>query len=373
VGIWNRPSATGPAAGPGTDGSGFLADAYGGIEIGASGIKALVVRIPSEGKPNEPEDEALLRTVNTAVVTFSDSAVEETAREVGLLCDEMSRKHRIPPGHIYIAASSGVADAAKAAGPAAVAKLDVLHRAIKQRTDRDMDVISPDAEAMFGSLGIIPNGSWFTALAFDVGSGNTKGGYLVGDSADYRFMTVEVPYGTKTFSTLLETRCGEDPAPPCVRQALQSLIVPLLDDQLERKPALLSREEAYLSGGSVWALAVLAHPAERGRYVTLTAEDIRTFRQRLQTEPEAALAPDVGGIADPAVRAAAVQEIQKVKDTFNRHQLLAGIAILELLSEKMEFQRKKVSFVRNGLSGWLKGYVKREAARAPKEAYAGTP
>ena len=371
IGLLNRGPE--PAPGPPVPaGTKFVPNAYGGIEIGASGIKALVAVIPPKGNGARTEGESQLRSVNTGVVTFSDAAVEETTREVERLFQELVQKHGVAPEHVYIAASSGVADAARARGPAAEAQLDKLRADVRQQTGRDLAVITPEIEASLGSLGIIPRESWFTAMAFDVGSGNTKGGYVVGDEDDNRFMAVEIPYGTKTFLSVLEGRCGKGAIPPdCLQKALAELLVPRIDDDLERKPGLLSRQEVYLSGGVVWAMATLTHPDQLDRYVTLTAGEIRSFRDRLSAAPDQAIAPDLSSIADPAVRNAAGREIQKVRDAFNVPQLIAGTAILDLLSEKLQFQKKKLVFVRNGLSGWLMGYLKREAARLPEESHAG--
>src|SRR5665213_264137 len=87
---------------------------YGGIEIGAKGIKSTVLEVTS-GPEGLRVKVLLAGTKNTTLVEgiatsgkFDAAALKETAIAIRATAVGMETKHKVPKENIYIVASSGI-------------------------------------------------------------------------------------------------------------------------------------------------------------------------------------------------------------------------------------------------------------------------
>jgi len=101
-----------------------------------------------------------------------------------------------------------------------------------------------------------------------------------------------------------------------------------------------------------------------------TAEDIRAFYTRIVKDPAAVVGPDLSKIQDEAVQQEALQEILNIRDIFHVKQLVAGGALMVLLADQLEFDRKQLYFIRYANQGWFKGYLTRYASQQRAQAEA---
>jgi len=342
---------------------------YGGIEVGASGVRAVIARFGEHAEGLGDYQELDRRHITSSMITYSPDAIAESVREIAELYRWVREGHHLPDDRIVIAGSSGVVNAAELKGPWAVARLETLKREVLQTTGCSVQFITAEQEAELGALGILPPRAIYTALALDLGSGNTKGGYLEKSVGGDRFVPMDIPVGSKSLSLEIDRECGPvDHEPACIDRTIQNHILPILAEKIERKPGLLNRRDVYLSGGIVWALVTLTYPERRDPTVSFTAEDIRTFYARIVKDPTAVVGPDLSKIEDEVVQQEALQEILNIRDIFHVKQLVAGGALMVLLADQLEFDRKQLYFIRYANQGWFKGYLARYAARQHAQA-----
>jgi hypothetical protein len=88
---------------------------YGGIEIGAKGIKAVILKVDSSKEEYEAKALKPMQSIDTALMSgvsqtgkFSPKEIDETAAVVKKLYTEMQDQYRVATERIYIIGSSGL-------------------------------------------------------------------------------------------------------------------------------------------------------------------------------------------------------------------------------------------------------------------------
>ena len=341
------------------------ADVYGGVEIGAKGVKAAVIDATG-GADGFHVRTLMSATKNTTPAAglastgkFDAAALKDTAEAVAAFADQMRKDHMVPAERIYVVGSSGLLAALGSDKDAVRANRQILEDAVQTASGLKMTFIDARREVELSVEGTIPTKYADSALLLDVGSGNTKGGFR-GPGSDC--VSMSVPYGSVTFADLIKKRSEKTAFPDEAAALREEMLAPALKKAIADKPELAKRERVYLSGGAVWALATLVRPGDRGDYVALTPEDIDAYRALLRKDAGAFPAPDLSGIADAATREAAEKEIAQVKTVFKPEQLLAGAELLKALSDEFGFGKdKKVFFARDAQVGWILAYVVEKA------------
>ena len=194
----------------------------------------------------------------------------------------------------------------------------------------------------------------------DVGSGNTKGGYLEKASAGMALqaVTFSVPLGTVTFTSRVKKEGGKF-VEAAARLREPALAKPLAE-AVAKHPGLTKRERVYLSGGLVWALVTLLKPeATNESFVPLTADDIEAFHKLVTQTPDAFPKVDLDAIKDAKVR-----ERGQGSQAGPRH-LHAGQPGRRQrnpprLSAGLGFKGKQLLFPRYGYIAWIQSYVKEQ-------------
>jgi exopolyphosphatase/pppGpp-phosphohydrolase len=340
------------------------AEVHGGIEIGAKGVKATVLDVTA-GADGYKVKELLAGTKNTTLTAglaasgrFNADAVRDTAGAVAAFAARMRQEYRVPPERLYVVGSSGLFSALAGKEDAIAANRDLLAAAVRDACGLAIQFIDVCREVELSVEGTIPARDAETAALFDIGGGNTKGGYREGKA----IVSAGIPLGTVTFTDFVKKRAGQVGFAGTAEALRDEVLVPALRKALKGKPGLTERQRIYLSGGSCWALATLARPGDRGPYVALTAEDVAAYRKTVRDARGAFPTPDLSGIADPDLRAAARKEIDKVKAAFTPEQMLAGAELLQALADELGFARgKKVYFARNAQVAWILAYVVEKA------------
>ena len=339
---------------------------HGGIEIGAKGVRAVVVELSSD-KAAAPQV-VMTATQNTTLVAglaakgqFAPDALKATAAAVAGYADKMRKEHQIPDARISVVGSSGLFSALGDKKDAIQENKAALVAAVREATGLTMDFVDVTREAALSVLSVVPQAEAASAVLIDVGSGNTKGGAL---AADGSVITFGIPYGTVTFFDLVKAKAGDDFA-AAAAALREKTLTPALRDQVGAKKELAGRSRIYLGGGASWALATLLRPADRGPLVALRADDIETFHQRLVKSPAAVPVPDFARIDDPEARKQAEKDVEQVKKVFTRDQLLAGTEILRAVAPAFDLgaDGRRIYFARNGYLGWILGYVTEKGRR----------
>lgn len=351
-------------------------DLYGGIEIGSKGVKATIL----EAKYNQPTNEddpgrtvqesMPLETTNTTLMAdldkdgnFSKTALEDTVKAVKSYYDKL-RSQNVTPEQIYIIGSSGLLKANQASR-------DALSSKITEVTNTKMRYLTAQLESEYSIIGIIPKAYRSNAFLIDIGSGNTKGGYIENHDTDLRFVTMEVPLGSVTATNEIDKAATNDYEVILNAERVRANVFePALSKDLSRKSGFVNRKRLYLSGGMNWAVATLRHPGiqDKDGMVTLTVQDIDDFTYLAKKDPQKLLNPDLSGIKDDATRKRVEKEIQKVGDTFTQKNLVAGGELLQAIVSvcKLKDKGKHIYFTRFGQTGWLYKFIETTIESKPK-------
>lgn len=145
---------------------------YGGVEVGAKGVKATVLKVTQMAEGSR-FDIVAARTINTTISQgistnglITDFAADESADAVKELY-EWEKTFNVTPNHIYVVGSSGVAMATNH---------DILAVKVLKKVGVQMEFITADQEGKLVAKGAIPYKKHTTSLVLDIGGGNTKGG-----------------------------------------------------------------------------------------------------------------------------------------------------------------------------------------------------
>jgi hypothetical protein len=358
--------------------SNFQRCLHGGIEIGASGVKAIAIRVNETDEGYNATEIFTPKVANTNVMDgvekthkMSPGPIKETASAVDDFCKQMLEKG-VPFDQIYIVGSSGLrAD-----------NLIDLSNKVKEVTGRNMTFLEVSSEVIYTISGVVPKytkvytgkGKYRKvrrvenrgrSILIDIGSGNTKGGYQERisptDSNEYRITTFGIPFGTKTLaektSKSLPADADHATFAAKARELSRELIHQPLEAELNVKPGLVNRPRVYLTGGITWALATLIHPENRASYVSLSASDIDRFYNEALKNPGSLLNQDLS-MVDAGMREKVANDINSIQSTFTVKQLLAGAEIMRTLSEDLGFgERKTIRFARQAYIAWILRYV----------------
>jgi exopolyphosphatase/pppGpp-phosphohydrolase len=363
--LWQLAAAAALLLSGGTAG----AEMYGGIEIGAKGIKAIVLDVAPERAGVDPvvkfSDTTNLGLVAGIAQTGQVDArtLDEAAATVARYSDRMKTEFRVKPEHVYIVGSSGLFSPLAGKDDRIRANQQAIAAAIRQATGAAMDFIDPRREVELSIKGALPPKDWDQAVLFDVGSGNTKGGYV---GADRQITSVSVPFGTVSFTELV--RKAGPPFAEQARQLRDRKFAPALRKELARVSEMNARLRVYLSGGIVWAAATLTHPEETGPFTALFLPDLDELQKRIAADPGKFPAPDLANLVDEAKRSRAREEIRKVQGTYTPEQLLAGTQLLQALATELHLEAggKQVFFARNGYLAWILAYIREKDAQGPE-------
>jgi TIR domain len=329
---------------------------FGGVEIGAKGIKLAAVEVG--GRQASPTLRVLAvdrQTLDTQTIevpirrlnrkSFWTYSIDDVAAVVKSDVDLLESKLAVPKHNIQVVASSGV--------PFALNFAD-LANAVATRSGKTVVRINALEEAALQAVAVVPADLRTQVLLIDVGSGNTKGGAFIDDSGNpERFAVLEVPYGTVTLRNAIKERAKEGMSPAA---AAHELVGTRLQQLLAEKPVLAKREKIILSGGAAWALVTILKPeAALDRLPKVTADEIRRYAELVNRSPGAYPDVDFNRVSEPNARKMALADYNRIRGTgggstiFTPEDLQSGAALLYELSASLDFANHSVHFDRNAV------------------------
>ncbi len=174
-------------------------EVYGGVEIGAKGVKATVIDVTGQ------EEDAqfvvkLTDTTNTGLASdvakdgrFGDAALADTVKAVAAYCDRFHKEFGVAAERTYVVGSSGLFAAIGDKPDLIKDDQARLSGAVKERTGLEMTFIDVQREASLSIVGIVPKKQLATSLLVDIGGGNTKGGCQAGTEKYATFGSPSAP------------------------------------------------------------------------------------------------------------------------------------------------------------------------------------
>jgi tetratricopeptide (TPR) repeat protein len=332
---------------------------YAGIEIGAKGVKMSVigVRLTHGGFYDFTLKKDLSENPN--IVTMQEENIQQAIKHINQFVEIAKKTYQLTDDKIFLVASSGVRQEAQKAG-----KLAELTEKIEQGfvlKGRKLTFITPEQEAMYAIRGTTLPRFRATSSTVDIGSGNTKGGFLTGEKLE-RVEPFSMPFGTESFFRYIESQkldrlLGFD---SLARLMEKDFIIPAVRKELDGKSGLRTRQLVHLIGGIAWATTTLLYPEQINEaFVPVAPAQIKKLKEALIANYEIVTVPNLDFITDPAVRKKAQQELDAVKKSFNREELIAGAIILDAITTYLNNQQpaKRFVYARYGYIGWISGFV----------------
>jgi hypothetical protein len=331
-------------------------DVYAVVEIGASGVKGMVVQtLPENADPENPPVKMLKQYEPLDKNAFTAEAASRVGTAVAQMHKQMQDEFKVPENHFYLVGSSGI--------PAEVKSALAGKTFLEGTTIEYIDAVK---EATLVFRGIVPARRLSQVVTLDIGSGNSKGAYVEKSKPEVTFTTYSIPWGTKTYAQEINKGRKDGSQFMVVADPLRKeLILPAVQSAVRDFPGMQNLRRVYLAGGTPWAMATLIHPEEigadkKGRenaWVKISIDDIAKFYNKATTDPAGLLQPDLSGVSKEN-RQKAEDEVARVGKVFNHDQLTAGAQILKTFADEMHFDKKDVIyFSKRALYAWPQGYI----------------
>ena len=341
-----------------------IGDMYAGIEIGAKGIKLSVIEVKLSKDRQYDYTLKADTSINTDAASLSYQSEKETFDAVTIFWNMIKERYQIASKRVFIVISSGLKQELdkynKAEYFATIIRPKGMDFSVK------VNAITAIQESELSMLGIVPQKDRYSTNQFDIGSGNTKGGYF---DASRKFVPVTFPLGTKSFQRLVDARIqgSINDFAKTADILWKDSIASTIESELMNKPDFKSRDIMYLSGGIVWAIASCLHPAEINKnYMEISSNDISEFRQRLINNYDELVHPAaLKNITNSEDAQAASKNISRVIKTYDQRALLAGATVLDELIKQINTvnPNKKFIYPKYAYVGWISGYIIKKASQ----------
>lgn len=342
---------------------------YGGIDIGARGVKMSVVAL--RFSPDGKSTLVVLKsdTRNTLAINGKPEDFAATADAVKAYLDSLMIGRKIPRERVFVVGSSGLRTELER--PENTGKLDELTRTIQAKLGASwpnpVPFIDAKKEAELTIRGMLVESEWRTTATIDIGTGNTKGGYFLSDNS------FEYTAFLGTGSVLKYIQEEKRPVAESAQAIYSDAFRQTVASNIERRPEFQSRKRVYVVGGIVYALVTYLHPRHvNNEQVQFTYKDAVHFQEMAIKDYNALTNPDLSGIDSDATFKKAQSEVRNVRERVfkNRDDLIAGATLLRGILEECRRggdDEKEFVFHRNGVIGWISGYIIEARAKAFKQ------
>lgn len=341
---------------------------YGGIEIGAKGVKLSVLNVQLN---SNREVEYVLKSdtsVNPEPAALTTQSQIETADALKKFMDLAKNKFGISNEHLFVVISSGLKQELESKNKQAefIAAITPPNAA----PGFSIHTVSSEEEAELSVLGTVPTKRRFSTSLLDIGSNKTNGGYFMEGSQT--FNAVYLPVGTKSYVKMIKAQHPASInefnhyAEILWRDSLSNMVI----DEMSRRAGLRNRSATYLGGGIVWCIATYMFPDKvNDNYVEITPESVRRFRILLLNNYERAIQPDLSSISSEALVADAKKTISRAQNTYDQESLIAGAAWVDGLMRELNATQplKRFYFSKYAYVGWISGYIARAVAEEYKK------
>jgi len=322
---------------------------YGGVEIGSKGVKAVALEISIKDEKLYDIKELFRENINTTIISgvketgaFSSEGIDETAQALKTLINKIKQKG-VPAENIFVIAGSAITS---------VKNKENLSDKIKELTGYSTNFLTAKDEVLYNIAGALPASYYYNSVVVDIGSGNTKIGYLEKIADTLNVKNFEIPYGSVSLTEEAKKKGNLDKGR---NEILNKEVITLLRKEVQKNSAYLNRNNVFVLGGAIWSLTTLQKPEKINEsYVKLTVKDVEIFLNNLKKNSYKVVNPDISRLK-PEIKQQAQRQIEKVKDAFTVDNLNSGLSLLNAISKELKFSGKQIMFPRYG--NWLIGYV----------------
>ncbi len=339
----------------------IAAERYGGVEIGAKGIKAAAVEVDSSG--SAPTLKVLELDKKTVEVTisqlkeknFKDELIADVAAVVEKFMQALSQKLQVPEANIRIVASSGMPFANNIAD---------LVSAVREKTGKEVGLIDATEEALLTTIALVPKDQWTRTIVIDIGSGNTKGGeFLDASGKREAFAAYNVPFGVVTLGKAIDdkaTATGNGKGEVGLEVSREMVGKPLQKAFEKNTSKSKEAKKALLAGGAVWAMVTILKPETAlDPFPQVTAGEIKSYLALITKTGGQYPEVDFARVTDPKAREAAEADYNRIRGdggktpVFKPEDLLSGAFVLNQVSDALGFATRSVYFDRKAVTAWI--------------------
>ncbi len=338
---------------------------YTGIEVGSKGVKMSVIEIGKNAQNSGAFKIIKDTSVNTDFISFSPNTFTATLNGLTNLYNTAVNNYSLPPSSVFTVISSGVKMQAEKDEKTTWIKnlIDSFKLRINEPS-RKVEVVDIQKEAKLSHLGIIPENRRFNTFLFDIGSGNTKGGFFPGNDTK-TFHLFQLDWGTKSVANLTEKRCADDVTIPSYYKQLQRVLAGAENTDIayavNTSGAYPLSDNIAVSGGIAWAMATLMHPELiNNSIVAVSLDEVKKFMDKLYTNTDAFSPSFLSlNINRAAEKKQIADEASRVHKVFDQKALMAGAGLMYKIMRQFQssFETKKFYLVKNGQVGWVSAYV----------------
>lgn len=319
---------------------------YAGIEVGGKGLKVYIIDVRNIEKEivvieNFWSDNISLLGGVIANGAMTDADMNVTTQKVAVEYKKLLEEYKIEKNKIYIVISSGVSIANNTS---------ILVDRIKKDIDVTAGVITTEKESKFLFKTGVPIKFQEDALLLDIGSGNTKGGFIEKKDGTYTFINLNMNFGTVSLSELLSKQNKLYNFNDFVN-ATDSYYATLSNDIkniFEAKNRCFDKKKVYMSGGSPWAFYTLFYEDEtKLNFLEFNPADVITYDDNLRNNFEKF-----------RVLAKKNKEAARVLKTFTRENLIVSNSILKAtIANIKNIGSKKIFFAKQPEVSWVVTYI----------------
>lgn len=320
---------------------------YAGIEISTKAVKISVLQLLNANKGeynvisswNENTNVGSGISVNKIIC---EEDIDKTAQIVQKSFQKLTKELQINQERIFIVISSGVGTAKN---------VKELSDFIQTLTQKKVSIINILEESKFLIKGSIPIKNIDDAMVFDIGGGNSKGGFVTkNDDLTYTFTSIGINYGTVSLTDKIKSKFKKNQNLFNYLSEYESYtdsIKNLISELSEKNKILQTKNNIYLSGGAVWAFISIYKKKSTEKFIEFNLQDVRNYNLDLLTSFKKI---EKKSLKD--------KEIETVLNTYSQMYLISGTNILISFLENIDnLEKKKIYFVNNGYVTWLKSYI----------------
>jgi hypothetical protein len=338
---------------------------YTGIEVGSKGVKMSVVEIGKNAKSSGAFKIIKDTSVNTDFISFSPASFTATLNGLTSFYNTAVKNYNLPSANVFTVISSGVKmQAEKDEKTTWIKNLVDSFRLRINEPQKEVEVVDVEKEARLSHLGIIPENRRFNTFLFDIGSGNTKGGFFPGNDTK-TFHLFQLDWGTKSVANLTEKRCGDQTGLPNYYKQLQRVLAGAENTDISyavnTSGAYPLSDNIAVSGGIAWAMATLMHPElMNNSIVAVSLDEVRRFTEKIYTNPDAYTPAFLSANINRSTEKKIItDEVARVHKVFDQKALLAGSGLMLKVMRQFQssFETKQFYLVKNGQVGWVSAYV----------------
>lgn len=354
---------------------------YGGIEIGAKGVKISVVKVIPLNNDDADVDFKVLYDksydVNPGYWTDeTKTATLETVYDNYKLLESGGLRNKknelLPmPIKIFVVMSSGLLTSARERNiENAFSK---LRNALEKRIGNKVQAINDLEEGRYVGLGVIRRNLRDKSGIIDIGSGNVKGGHFLDQSDLSKYKHIKEFDGTETFAQKVKDFVSGSSNFQLFINAARDLLRPngrIGYDVNVNLRDVRKQKKIYVVGGIAWVMAVYMKYKYANRIIVrFNLRDVQAFKDKILRDYR-----NNGGLSRPnsiefrklkgKTKDRATGDISFIesrfkKNKFTREWVVAGAFLLEAIVRKCcenDFN-KDFFFHRQGYIGWITGCI----------------